>query len=170
MRYLPLLLISICILTGCVGNLADRSAAADSGIDIDVYPVITTLQIRIEKGRINAAYDEVVAYISRRHTGVFNSEVRIYFSTSDAEKLQHKVATYLGSQGFNMQNLTLDSTAHKGNSRFDFVFEVLEYRVQVPVCDKPSAYYSYQETGCAIEANLWQSKVNPEKSLREKEQ
>ena len=164
MKYLFLLLISISLLTGCV----DRSTSVDAGVEIDVYPVTRTLQVKIEKNRTSAAYEKVISYISQHHDTIFNSEVSLIFATKSGKKLQSRVAKYLKSEGMDLQNLTLSNTAQEDNERFDFALKVFDYRVQVPLCSKPSTiYYSYKDTGCSVEANLWHSKVNPENSLRQ---
>lgn len=167
MRYLSILFISICFLTGCVGNLSDRSTSVDAGVDIDVYPVTRTLQVKIEKNRADVAYDKVLSYISQYRTSIFNGEVSLLSSTKKGNKLLKRVEKYLKQEGMDLDKLQV---VQQDNERFDFVVEVLEYRVQVPLCKKPALYYSYEDSGCAVEANLWHSKVNPQHSLRKQEQ
>lgn len=160
MKNLLFLFFIVFLITGCT----DHTPPLRDGVSVDIYPVVKQIKVKIEKNKEQDAYKKVINYVDQHQSLFFNEKVTLSSSTKEGEKLLKKVKGYLIKAGINTEYLA-EKKDNKKLNRFDFSVEVLDYRVQTPLCKPAVKYYTGRDAGCAVESNLWQSKVHPENNL-----
>lgn len=154
------------LLSGCVGHVSERK-----GMEIQVVPVTYAVGISIKKGKEQEARQQLDEYVHTHWGKVTMKTVNLLWYTKPGKKLADSYARYLLKQGVDKNKVWVkEASPGSGKVPFDLKFETVVNRTVVEVCEyEKIGKFGMLKDGCYSDGARWQSMVNPEKMLIEKQ-
>ena len=157
-----LLLLSLLFLSGCAEHVAERR-----GSDVDLFPVTYTLNLKINPLHVSSANEELDQFIKQHWALVATQSISMIGRSDLGEDLVKETLRMLRRKGVDTNQIHLSAEPIEMGQRFDFQFNITEYRALVDRCQYTKiGHYSRTDEGCFTNGARWQSMVNPERALK----
>lgn len=158
-----LIVSSMLLLTAC----ADR-ADITRGIGVDIVPIQHTLSLNLKKNKAMNAQHRLKAFLVEQHERILSGHVDIFVATDRAYKLALQAESQLHAQGVDAKTIRVKWVNEPLNQRFDYVIQVTDHQVTVPICrPAQSGYFFHRNLGCATDTIRWKSMVRPDAILNQ---